>query len=246
METLEKQEIIDNTAVGKEVEFTDTSGDTKVEEPKTETVSYTQEQVDEIVKSRLAREKKRQDRVQEVQPVQVDDIETNEVIEKVEKQPTIQLSEREQKILAASDAIEIKKLGLGEVRYEANLLADKKNKTLREESLFMELAGMLKSSEDKVNLQKNGVELEILDNPEFTEFSKKFSNTTTIIERVEMFQALNGSTKDPEPIGDVKNVPKTDVLKSHYTEAEIDKFTVEDYRNIPGLRSRVYESLKLN
>lgn len=250
METLEKQETIIETANEKEVIFTDTS--TKSKETQDEVkkeVKYTQEQVDEIVKSRLAREKKRQDKKDpEVEKVQATETETIEVIEKVEKQPQTQLSEREQKILAEHFAneqyAEIEKLGIREMEYEANKLAGTK-RNAAEDALFMKLGKTLKQNADKVELEKQGIDGSILADSEFINFTDKLSNKLTATEKYEMYMTVTGKEKkEPETIGSIKDVKSTSELKEYYTKAEIAKFTRKDYEANPELMKRVEKSLQ--
>lgn len=238
--------------IGKEVEQIATP------EPKT----YTQEEVDEIVGNRLARNtakiRKEYDKkygklesVLRAGTGKEDVTEMTDVFTKfyeskgiqIPKEPTY--SSRDIEILAKAEAGDIIKSGLDDVIEEVDRLADigLNNMTAKEKAVFKELAEYRKTAEQGRELSKLGVTEDVYTSKEFKDFASKFASGTPVTEIYEIYNKMQ-PRKEVRTAGSMKNATQTDTgVKDFYTRDEALQFTKKDFDKNPALYKAVEKSM---
>jgi len=237
---------------GEGIELTDTTEEVGENEETTETdeteevKTFTQEEVDEIVKKRLARKdreyQKELSKYKDVENVLNAGLGTHSIEEAgtslrdyykeqgVDLPAPVKpgLSDRELQLLGNGDAEEILELGLQEAEKEANRLAQlgRENWSAREEAEFNKLASKLDYEKKKTELKSIGVSADILDSKEFNDFVKKFNYRTDIKDIYNLYSKAE-SKKQFTKLGSMKNTVPEKVEKE-YTSDEIDALTLED------------------
>lgn len=230
------------------IELTDTT-DTESVEEKEEVKMFTQEEVNEIVERRIARQdKEHQKELSKYKNAEsvlnaglgtksIDEAETQlrsfwkeqgiEIPEPVKQG----LSEQELQRLGQGDAEDILKLGLEEARIEADKLAQKghQNWNVREQATFQKLASVLTYEKQKQELKSIGVDSKILDSDDFKEFASQF-NMNADIKKIYNLYSKNESKKEFTKLGSMKNNTPEKVEKK-YTSEEIDGLSLEDLDN---------------
>lgn len=151
------------------------------------------------------------------------------------------LTDREVQILAKEEAREI--IESGDAESEANQLASKgyQNLNTREKALFNTLAEHLTREKKKTELKTLGVNSEILDSKEFTEFASKFNSNVNIKDIYELFEKTSGEKKQFKKMGSMKSNTSTEE-KTEYTPEEVDRLTEKDLDN-PVIFERVRKSM---
>lgn len=238
--------------IGKEVEQIATP------EPKT----YTQEEVDEIVGNRLARNtakiRKEYDKkygklesVLRAGTGKEDVAEMTDAFTKfyeskgiqIPKEPTY--SSRDIEILAKAEAGDIIKSGLDDVIEEVDRLADigLNNMTAKEKAVFKELAEYRKTAEQGRELSKLGVTEDVYTSKEFKDFASKFASGTPVTEIYEIYNKMQ-PRKEVRTAGSMKNATQTDTgVKDFYTRDEALQFTKKDFDKNPALYKAVEKSM---
>ncbi len=246
----ENEETQTSEEIGEGIELTDTTDDTESEkeevtEEKEEVKTFTQEEVDEIVRKRLARAKrdseKELSKYKNVEAVlnaglgthSIEEAESN--LRSYYKEQGIDipeasnsgLSTEDLQLLGDGDAKKILELGLEEAKEEANRLAQKgrANWSAREEATFNKLASTLTYEKQKKELKTIGVDPEILDSKDFKEFANKFNYGTDIKEIYKLYPKTE--TKKPKILGSMKNTTPEKTAKE-FTSEEIDALTLDD------------------
>lgn len=229
-----------------------------IEAPKT----FTQEEVNEIVGRRIARNeakiRKEYDRKygelesvlkagtgkEDVSEVAADFREFYEKKGiKIPTQPPY--SERDTAVLAKAEAEDIIKSGLEEVIEETDRLAKlgMENMTAREKAVFKNLAEYRQNAERNQELSKLGVTEEVYNSKEFRDFSAKFNSNTSIKEIYEMFSKMQPK-KEIRTMGSMTNNAADEKgVKDFYTRDEALKFTKKDFDNNPELFKAVEKSM---
>lgn len=239
--------------IGEGIELTDTSEPTEseeineeVEEEKEEVKTFTQEEVDEIVKRRLARKErdfqKELSKYKSTEEVlkaglgaeDVSDAEDklrefwNEQGVKLPDRVQPGLSDDELEALGERDAESFIKDGMSIMEEEANRLASKgyQNLNLREKTTFNKLVETIHNERDKKELLKLGANEDLLTDKSFIDFRKKFAEATPISEVYDMYMKNNKTKTVKENPGSMKN---SDVsgTKDYYTAEEIAKLSDE-------------------
>lgn len=126
---------------------------------------------------------------------------------------------------------------------EVNRLADK-DRTQREQAMFMELGGYLtnhnKEEKRKNQIKEAGIENEVLNDDKFKEFSNKFNEDTSIVDIYNLYKAVNPKEK-PFSSGSLKDVKaKSSEL---FTKEEFMALTSEDLKN-PKIFEKAMKSKK--
>ena len=246
----ENEETQTSEEIGEGIELTDTADDTETEkeevaEEKEEVKTFTQEEVDEIVRKRLARAKrdseKELSKYKNVEAVlnaglgthSIEEAESN--LRSYYKEQGIDipeasnsgLSTEDLQLLGDGDAKKILELGLEEAEEEANRLAQKgrANWSAREEATFNKLASTLTYEKQKKELKTIGVDPEILDSKDFKDFANKFNYGTDIKEIYKLYPKTE--TKKPKILGSMKNTAPEKTAKE-FTSEEIDALTLDD------------------
>lgn len=153
-------------------------------------------------------------------------------------------SDKDEEILGKYDAKEI--LDSNDYEYildETNRLADK-NRTAREQAMFMELGGYLtkhnKEEKRKNEIKEAGIEKEVLDDEGFKEFWGKFNDDTPIVDVYNLYKATHPKEK-PYSTGSLKDVKaKSSEL---FTIEEFMALTEEDLKN-PRILEKAMKSKK--
>lgn len=222
--------------------------------------TYTQEEVDQIVGKRVARNeakiRKEYDRkyrgltnVLKVGTGKETVEEQTDTLEQFYRGKGIQIphepaySEEDIALLANAEANDIINAGFEEVVDEVDRLADlgTDKMTPREKALFKVLAEHRQSAERGRELNAIGVTEDVYNSPEFQKFAGMFNSSTPITEVYKLY----AKTVKPqaEPIGSMKN-GSHDEGKTFYTPEEVDKLTSKDLDN-PVIFQRVRDSMRL-
>lgn len=138
------------------------------------------------------------------------------------------LNTRDLERLAKADAEDIIDSGYDDVVDEVNRLATigATNMTAREKAMFKILAEHRANVEKKLELIELGVTDEDYNSPEFQQFAGKFTDKTPISE-VWKYYTQTRPKKEHKTMGSMKNTP-TDKTKDFYTAEEIARLTEED------------------
>ncbi len=233
--------------IGEGIGETDTTETTdNVEEEKEEVKTFTQEEVDEIVKKRLARKErdfqKELSKYKDVENILNAGLGTHSIEEassnlrEYYKEQGVDLpspikqglSERELQILGNEDADEILELGLKEAEKEANRLVQigRENWNAREAATFNKLADKLDYEKKKSELKSIGVSADILDSEDFNKFVKKFNYGTDIKDIYNLYSKTEPK-KQFTKLGSMKNTLPEKKEKT-YSSDEIDSLSLDD------------------
>lgn len=226
-----------------------TSKDEPVEEPSKEEEekvrTYTDEEVDEIVKRRLARQDKKIRREYDKRYSKLGNVlnaglgtsnleEATTKLEDFYKEKGInipdsyepKLSEDDIEVLANKEAEDIISSGYNDIVDEvdrlANIGVDKMSH--RERIVFNKLAETRKSMEEEKELASIGVFKEQIEDKNFQDFAKKLNPSMSLKEKYEMYQSVKPK-KEIKQIGSMKNdIQKP---KDYYSPEEIAKLSEE-------------------
>ena len=216
--------------------------------------TFTQEEVNEIVAKRLARQearfKKDQERkygeLEEVLKAGTGESDVKGMTSKFRKfyqekgiaipeRPTY--SDKDIQTLARAEANEIINAGYDEVVDEVDRLAliGAENMTPRERAVFTVLAEHRQSAERQRELSKIGVTEDEVNSQEFRDFASKFNPKTPISEIYSIYRTTKPK-KQITPMGSVKNTDSADSgVKDFYSIEEIRRFTKADFDKNPAL-----------
>ena len=248
------------------IELTDTSEEVEENEEtieteeKEEVKKFTQEEVDDIVKRRLARKEREYQRelskYQDTDNVlrtalnlsEEDD--TNSKLRQFYEEDGVKLpdrinsglSEHDVEVLARGDAELFIEEGYASMEEEANRLANigYKNLNEREKILFTTLAEKLTEENDRKSLLSVGASEELLNTKDFQDFRKKFNSNVDIKDIYSLYKNSQPKKKKENP-GSMKNA-KTTGTKDYYTDEEISKMSLEDLDD-PGVWETVRKSM---
>lgn len=140
-------------------------------------------------------------------------------------------TEKDIEVLASADAQEIIGYGFEEVVEETDRLAKKgvANMSPREKALFRQLAEYRQSAEKGQELAKIGVTEDVYNSKEFKEFSAKFNQNTPVTEIYNLYQKMQ-PRKPVQTMGSMRNGVEPKV-KDFYTPEEIERLTEADLDN---------------
>ena len=239
------------------IELTDTTDTTEpVEEEKEEVKTFTQEEVDEIVRRRLARKErdyqKELSKYKSTEEVLKKGLNATDITDAESKlrefwkaegvslpEPTKPgLTDSEIRILAKAEADDI--IESGDAEAEANRLASKgyENMNSREKEIFNTLAEHLTKEKKIQELKSIGVKSDLLDSKDFKEFASKFNQSTSVKDIYELYKQTHKETKTIKKIGDLTS-PTPDITKTRYTDEEISRLTSEQLDD-----DRVWEAVR--
>ena len=251
--------VLDDTENVETVTTEETTGEEQVEIP---VKTYTQEEVDEIVGKRLARNtakirKEYNKKYGELENVLKAGTGKDNVVEltdtfrsfyeqkgiHIPSEPTY--SGRDIEVLAKAEADDIISAGFEEVVEEVDRLAELgiENMSAREKQVFKELAEYRQNAERSNELSKLGVTEDVYNSKEFKDFASKFGTNTTITEIYEIYNKMQPK-KEVRTMGSLKNNTTNDTgVKDFYTRDEALKFTKKDFDNNPELFKAVEKSM---
>ena len=245
-----KDESVDNTE-----EVVD-NNETEAEEVQT----YTQEDLNKILEARTnslnRKHQKELDKYRKAESIlkqglgvdNIDDINsqltefyTNQGIE---IKDTSSLNDRDEQILARADINDIISFGDGEMMETARELANKKNRTVREEAVFQGLMREIGIRQATAELSKSGADKSIYESNEFKTFASKFNPDVPITDIYNLYSKTLPAKKQPESSGSMKSIQVNNTVKDFYTPEEAKKFTNEDYDKNPALFEAVCKSME--
>lgn len=251
--------VLDDTENVETVTTEETTGEEQVEVP---VKTYTQEEVDEIVSKRLARNTAK---IRKEYTKKYGDLENvlkagtgkDNVVEltdtfrefytqkgiHIPSEPTY--SGRDIEVLAKAEADDIINAGFEEVVEEVDRLAELgiDNMSAREKQVFKTLAEYRQNAERSNELSKIGVTEDVYNSKEFKDFASKFGTNTTITEIYEIYNKMQPK-KEVRTMGSLKNNTTNDTgVKDFYTRDEALKFTKKDFDNNPELFKAVEKSM---
>lgn len=136
------------------------------------------------------------------------------------------------KILANKDAEDIISNGNNAVENELKRLTDLGTDKMskREKAMFETLYNSHRNMRERKELEKIGINTEILDSKEFKEYEKKLNPSLTAKEKYEMYKTTLPKSK-VETIGSMTNTNTDKSIKEHYTDEEISKLSLDDLSN---------------
>lgn len=230
----------------------------QVESPKL----YTQEEVDEIVGRRIARNTAKIHKEYNKKYGQLENVlragtgkenveEMTDTFKKfyeskgitIPSEPTY--SDRDIEVLARAEAEDIIKAGFEDVVEEVDRLADigLANMSQKEKAVFKTLAEYRRTTEQGKELSKIGVTEDVYNSKEFKDFASKFSSNTTMTEIYEIYNKMQPK-KDIQPMGSMRsNTVKDTGVKDFYTRDEALQFTKADFDKNPELFKAVERSM---
>ena len=228
------------------------------EEPQVQT--YTQEDVDKILEARTnslnRKHQKELDKYRQTESIlkqglavdNIDDI-NKQLAEFYKEQgveitQTSSLNDRDEQILARADINDIISFGDGEMMETARELANKKNRTVREETVFQGLMREIGIRQATAELSKSGADKSIYESNEFKTFASKFNPDVPITDIYNLYSKTLPVKKQPESAGSMKSVQVNNQIKEFYTPEEARKFTNEDYDKNPALFDAVCKSME--
>lgn len=235
---------------------------TEVSEP---IKTYTDAEVDEIVKKKLYRQEQKLNRefnkqlssykrAEEVLNAglgtsNIEEATTNLANFYKEKGITIpeyheQRSEEDTEVLANHDAEVIIDSGYEDIVDEVDRLAQIgiDNMSTREKIMFQKLASERERIEAEKEIESLGVSKEELETKEFQDFSNKYSGLT-LKQKYELYSQLKPK-KNENIMGSMKS-GATSQVKDYYTDEEISKLTEEELNN-PQVWEAVRRSQTMN
>lgn len=244
-ETQLEEEIEDESS--EEAEETEQETEETAEEPE-KVKSFTQEELNSIVESRINRERKRMDREYKSKLSKYEELayltqqglksesfedtlnKSREFYGKqgIKYQPTTNEEDEDyaeylaSKIINESDSIE-------EIQSEIDRLLGKgQNISSNEKLVAKNLVSELENRKRLIELENIGVKEEVYNSKSFKEFEKQFNKETPIKEIYELYRVKNTTEKVENP-GSQKSV-KTKTKKDFISEAEYDKMTKQEIR----------------
>lgn len=233
-----------------------------VEEQKEAPKTFTQEEVNEIVGRRIARNEARIRKEYDRKYGELEHVLTAGTGKKDVSEVTADFrdfyekkgikiperssySDRDTALLARAEAEDIIKSGLEEVEEETDRLTriGVQNMTAREKAVFKELAEYRQNAERNQELSKIGVTEEVYNSKEFKNFTAKFNPNTPVTEIYEMYSKMQPK-KEIRTMGSMKNGSSDDSgVKEFYTRDEALKFTKKDFDDNPELFKAVEKSM---
>ena len=223
--------------------------------------TYTQEEVNEIVGKRLARQeariRKENDRkygglveVLKAGTGKENVEEMTDTFKQFYQKKGIQIpekpsyTEQDIEVLASHDAADIIRGGFEEVVEEADRLnaIGYENMTARDKAVFVALTNHIKDTEASRELAKIGVTEDVYKSKEFKDFADQFKPNIPIEKVYDQFRKTQPQ-KEHRTMGSMKNSPADDTgIKDFYTRDEALKFTKADFDKNPALYKAVEES----
>lgn len=227
--------------------------------------TYTQAELDDILKKRLARNtakitkdfERKYSNAEYLQNVVKAGLETDDIEEATDtlanfysergktipkRQKESQYSNKDIDILAKAEAEEIIRAGYEDVVDEVDRLTEigVENMTPREKAVFKVLAEHRQSTERKNELNSIGVTDDVLNSQEFKDFAKKFNSDTPIKDVWNIYKQTLPK-KEFKTMGSMKST-ETKAVKDFYTPEEIARLTEDDLKD-PNVWNTVRRSM---
>ena len=261
------EETTENTDAQTVEEFEDTNQlEGEVEEPTVEPEEqindkkYSDEELDAIIKRKLARQESKlrreyENKYSRLETVVNTGLGTEDIVQATEKLEDFytkngvkipkarEYSEEETNLLANAEADEIiKSYTYKELVEEVDALADigVENMTARDKIVFMKLAQERQKQEEQKDLLTLGINKKDIEADEFKEFSRKLNPELSLKEKYELFLEVKPK-KQTKKMGSMQSGAQSQV-KDYYTAEEIERLTDEDLDN-PAVWEAVRKSM---
>lgn len=136
--------------------------------------------------------------------------------------------DREEEILADAEAKDIIDLGYDEIVAETNNLMSRgsENLSIREKFLYKKLAEERKSIEQTNELKSIGVTDDVINSDDFKTFKSKFNDNTSLKDVYSLYSQIKPK-EEVHPIGSMKTESSKDEIKNYYSPEDFDKLTPE-------------------
>lgn len=268
MENNEELVLEDNTENVEEQtteEIVDGNGDTTeepIEEEKAPVRTYTDEEVDDIVKRKLHRKEtkireeyeKKYGKVEELLKAGLETDSFDDAVDSLQdfyekkgvKVNAPKYTKREEELLANAEAEDIISAGYDEISEETDRLAnliEKGTATERDKVIFKKIAEERKRQIGIKELASIGVKEEEIKKSDFIDFEKKLNPNMSMKEKYEMYLKFKPKPK-VEKIGSMKNDESDkEKVKDFYTFEEASKFTRADLYANPKLEKAIENSM---
>lgn len=237
--------------------------DVQEEQPETEQINdkkYSDEDLDAIIKRKLARQESKlrreyENKYSRLETVVNAGLGTEDVAQATEKLEDFyakngvtipkarEYSEEETNLLANAEADEIiKSYTFKELVEEVDALANigVENMTDRDKIVFMKLAQERQKQEEQNDLLSLGINKRDIEADEFKEFSRKLNPELSLKEKYELFLEVKPK-KETKKMGSMQSGATSNV-KDYYTAEEIERLTDEDLDN-PAIWEAVRKSM---
>lgn len=239
-----EEEVEYTNSVNEESEGTSEPVEMPTEEPE-KVKTFTQEEVNNMIRDRLTRERNNLDRkykdelskYEELAYLTQKGLKAESLEETLEKSRSFYGKQgitytqvrntRDEEILADADVSMIidSSDNLDDIESEIKrILAKGNNVSTREKIVAEKLIRELETRQELQELAKIGVKPEEYNSKEFIEFKKKFNKETSIGDIYELYSTKNKSTRKVENPGSMKSIPAKE-KKKFITEAEYDRMT---------------------
>jgi hypothetical protein len=155
-------------------------------------------------------------------------------------------SDKDVEVLARAEAEDIIKSGYDEVVDEVERLAGIgfENMNPREKATFEVLANYRQTTERGIELERIGVNKDVLESKDFQEFAAMFKPETPITVIHENYIKTQPK-KEIKSMGSMKSTTSDEgAVKDYYSPEEARKFTVEDFNKNPALYKAVTKSMQ--
>lgn len=231
------------------------------------TKTYSQEEVDEMVKNihaqnqkawdkRWGREKSKMEEgfskykeaseliMKQTGATSIDDLLNNAYQQYGVERPVTARNAKDEERLGKLDAQDVLELDYEEIVEEANLLASISERTPREEAKFMELGKYLteKQKQDKLSkeIKENGFDEGVINSDDFKSFASKFNDNTSLKDIMDIYSSTKQPKTKPFSAGSAKGTGvKED--SEFFTEEEFRNLTAEDLKN-PNIYRKAMQS----
>ena len=252
----------ENLAMENIAENVEATTEEKVEQVETPAKTYTEEEVNQIVGKRLARNtakirKEYDKKYGELENVlkagtgKEDVAEMTDAFKKYYQSKGVPIpsepsySHRDIEVLAKAEADDIINSGFEDVVEELDRLTElgvaKMN--AREKEVFRQLAEYHQNAARGQELAKIGVTEDVYGSKEFKDFAAKFSPSTPVTEIYQIYNKMQ-PRKEVHTMGSMKNNTSDEgTVKDFYTREEALKFTKKDFDKNPALFKAVEKSM---
>lgn len=241
------EEVEESEETSEPVEDTDSESEEPTEEPE-KVRTFTQEEVDRMMKDRIKRERNKLDRdykeklskYEELAYLTQAGLKANNFEETLDKSRefygkqgikyTPKQSTEDEEILANAYANRIIEScdTVEDLEVEADRLLKKGvNISSREKLVLQGLISEMESRKRMSDLAKIGVKEEVYNSKEFMDFEKKFDKKTPIAEIYELYRSKTKAQKSIDNPGSMKSTPSKE-KKAFITEAEYDRMTEKE------------------
>lgn len=150
-------------------------------------------------------------------------------------------NDRELQILANADAMDVISDGYGEIVAETDRLSQIQNMSARDKLYYQRLMSERNSIEQKKELSSAGITENELNSDDFKEFASMLNKDMSVKDKYNAYLKYRPK-KDIENPGSLVNNSSKEI-KDFYTQEEVSKFTQKELMDNPDLLDRVTKSM---